>query len=189
MILFTADTHFSDPRILRLDKRPFADLPSHDEALIAQWNAAVRDEDEVFHLGDFARGTPEAKAAILSRLNGRKHLVCGNNDDEATATLAGWESVSPYREITLDGRLLVLCHYALRTWNRMGKGAVNLHGHSHGRLSPLPRQYDVGVDVFRFRPVAITEILASRARGRAKSGQAANLAETSFNARTIEAGG
>jgi calcineurin-like phosphoesterase family protein len=45
----------------------------------------------------------------------------------------------------------------------MGKGSVNLHGHSHGRLKPLPRQFDVGVDVWDFRPVSLADILARKA--------------------------
>lgn len=44
----------------------------------------------------------------------------------------------------------------------MGKKSVNLHGHSHGRLKPLPRQYDVGVDPFSLRSVALEQILQSR---------------------------
>lgn len=166
MILFTADTHFSDPRVLRLDKRPFASLAEHDTALIEAWNAAVGPADEVWHLGDFARGTPEHKAALLERLAGRKHLIAGNNDDAATLALSGWTSVSPYRELIVGGRSLVLCHYAFRTWNGGGKGALDLHGHSHGRLTPIPGQYDVGVDVFRFRPATLAEILVSRRRRR-----------------------
>jgi hypothetical protein len=35
----------------------------------------------------------------------------------------------------------------VRTWNRIGRGALNLYGHSHGRLAPLARQVDVGVDL------------------------------------------
>ncbi|WAJ27665.1 metallophosphoesterase family protein [Antarcticirhabdus aurantiaca] len=165
-VFFTADTHFDDPRILRIDKRPFASLPEHDAGLIANWNAVVSPADTVFHLGDFARGTPAAKAAILDRLAGEKHLISGNNDDEATLALSGWRSVSAYREIDLDGRRLILCHYAFRTWNAMGKGSLDLHGHSHGKLTPQPRQYDVGVDAQGFKPVTLAEILVSR-RGRA----------------------
>jgi calcineurin-like phosphoesterase family protein len=44
----------------------------------------------------------------------------------------------------------------------MGKDWVNLHDHSHGRLMAQPRQFDVGVDVWGFRPVALSEILHSR---------------------------
>ena len=60
----------------------------------------------------------------------------------------------------MAGRLLVLCHYALRSWNRMGQGAINLHGHSHGRLTRQTRQFDVGVDVRDFQPVTLDEVLA-----------------------------
>jgi calcineurin-like phosphoesterase family protein len=53
----------------------------------------------------------------------------------------------------------VLCHYPFRTWNGQHKGAIDLHGHSHGRLKPLPRQVDVGVDVWDWRPVRLAEML------------------------------
>ncbi|WP_062207066.1 metallophosphoesterase family protein [Aureimonas sp. AU12] len=170
MIFFTGDTHFGDPRILRLDRRPFQDLAAHDAALIERWNHRVGEGDEVWHLGDFARGTAEVKQALFARLNGDKHLITGNNDDEATLRL-GWASVQAYAELDVEGRRLVLCHYPFRTWNGMGKGALNIHGHSHGKLKPLPRQYDVGIDVFPQGPATLTEILASRRRG-AKPGAA-----------------
>lgn len=37
----------------------------------------------------------------------------------------------------------------------------DLHGHSHGRLKPLPRQVDLGADAWGFRPVTAEEILAN----------------------------
>lgn len=166
MIFFTADTHFNDPRILRIDRRPFPDLAAHDEALAANWNAAVGEEDDVWHLGDFARGSADMKNDLLSRLNGRKHLVVGNNDDEATLRASEWKSVQTYAELVVDDRRLVLCHYAFRTWNGMGKGSIDLHGHSHAKLKPLPRQCDVGVDAFAFRPATLPDILASRSKRR-----------------------
>jgi calcineurin-like phosphoesterase family protein len=69
--------------------------------------------------------------------------------------------VRDYAEIELDSRRLVLCHYPLRSWNGMGRGAINLHGHSHGRMAPLRRQFDVGVDVWGFRPVELDVLLAA----------------------------
>lgn len=74
----------------------------------------------------------------------------------------GWASVGDYAEIEVDGRPLILGHYAFRSWNRQHKGALNLHGHSHGRLTPMPRQFDVGVDVRDFRPVTLAQLLAKR---------------------------
>src|SRR5262245_66437132 len=67
-------------------------------------------------------------------------------------------------ELDIDGHRLVLCHYPFRSWNKMGKGVIDLHGHSHGKLKELPRQYDVGVDVFAYRPVTLETILRSEER-------------------------
>jgi calcineurin-like phosphoesterase family protein len=164
---FTSDTHFGDPRILRIDRRPYASLAEHDADLIARWNDAVGPDDTVWHLGDFALGPPpERVQALLDGLNGVKHLIIGNNDGPGTLAATGWASTQHYAEMTLDGTPLVLCHYPFRTWNRMGRGVVDLHGHSHGKLKPMPRQYDVGVDAFGFRPVDLATILASRGRRR-----------------------
>ena len=166
---FTSDTHFGDPRVLRIDRRPFADVEAHDEGLIGRWNDVVGPGDEVWHLGDFALGvTPERTADLLALLHGRKHLVTGNNDPPATHRAAGWESVQAYAEIEVDGTPLVLCHYAFRTWNGMNRGRVDLHGHSHGRLKPMPRQYDVGVDAWDLAPVTLATILGTRRLARAR---------------------
>ena len=133
-----------------------------DAALVAHWNGSVGSDDEVWHLGDFAR-TAEAAAGLLAALNGRKHLLLGNNDPPAVAQL-GWVSVGSYAEIICEGLALVLCHYPFRSWNGMHRGAVNLHGHSHGRLKPLTRQFDVGVDVRNYRPIRLGELLEAKRR-------------------------
>jgi calcineurin-like phosphoesterase family protein len=138
-----------------------------DEALTRRWNETVAPEDTVWHLGDFGVRLQEARAAaLLGRLNGVKHLVAGNNDTAAVRALAGWASVGDYAELELCGRRFVLCHYPLRVWNGSSRGAVDLHGHSHGRLAPWPRQIDVGVDAWDYRPVPVEDILARLGRRR-----------------------
>jgi calcineurin-like phosphoesterase family protein len=160
-VLFTADTHFGHGGALGLYRRPFASVVAMDAAMTALWNETVAPDDEVWHLGDFALGRTAAQMGpSLDALNGRKHLVAGNNDGAATLSLPGWASVQPYAELRHEGKLLVLCHYAFRTWRDMARGAINLHGHSHGRLSPMPRQFDVGVDTRGFRPVGLAGLIA-----------------------------
>ena len=159
-LFFTSDSHFGDHRTINIWKRPFASVAEMDAALVAGWNAAVGPEDEVWHLGDFAR-RPADVAGLLERLHGRKHLVRGNNDPPETAGAAGWASVQDYAELEVEGRRLVLCHYPFRSWNGQHKGALDLHGHSHGRLKPMPRQIDVGVDVWGWRPVTLAQMLGA----------------------------
>jgi calcineurin-like phosphoesterase family protein len=158
-VWFTADTHFGHAGALALYRRPFASVAAMDAAMVGRWNDVVRQDDDIWHLGDFAlRISLTAAGALLRSLNGRKHLVTGNNDTPEVAALPEWSSVQTYAEITVDTNRLVLCHYAFRTWNGMAKGALNLHGHSHGRLKPLPRQTDVGVDCWDFRPIAVHQM-------------------------------
>jgi calcineurin-like phosphoesterase family protein len=165
LIFFTSDTHFGDPRVLALDRRPFASIKAHDDALIAFWNETVGADDVVWHLGDFARtANLERLDAMLARLNGTKHLIIGNNDTPSTIAAGGWASTQHYRELTIDGTMFVLCHYPLLTWNRMGKKSVNLHGHSHGRLKGAVRQHDVGVDAWNYRPVSLEQLRSNTSR-------------------------
>jgi calcineurin-like phosphoesterase family protein len=170
-IWFTADHHFGHGGARGLFRRPFGSTATMDEALVARWNAVVGADDVVWHLGDFAVRQPAGRlAALLAALTGVKHLIRGNNDGPATTGQPGWASVDSYAELDEDGIRLVLCHYPLRSWHRMSRGALNLHGHSHGRLAPLPRQVDVGVDCWDFRPITLAEIRAGRRRsGRLRS--------------------
>jgi calcineurin-like phosphoesterase family protein len=161
-VFFTSDTHFGDHRVLNIRPRPFDSLADMNDTMIARWNARVSARDEIWHLGDFA--ATKAAEKIFAALNGRKHLVTGNNDGPGVCAL-GWSTVQSYAEVNLDGMMLVLCHYPFRTWNGMHRGSVNLHGHSHGRLKPLKCQFDVGVDAHQFRPVLLGELIAFVARG------------------------
>ena len=158
-VWFTADTHFGHAGALSLYRRPFASVTEMNGAMIARWNETVGPNDDVWHLGDFALRTSAPAAAVLvDALNGHKHLITGNNDPAEIAALPGWSSVQLYAEVTVASYRLILCHCAFRTWNGITKGALNLHGQSHGRLKPLPRQSDVGVDARDFRPIAVQRL-------------------------------
>jgi calcineurin-like phosphoesterase family protein len=158
-LFFTADTHFGDHRTINISRRPFANVAEMDAMLTQRWNAIIGPQDEIWHLGDVARRAADVPA-LLSRLNGAKHLVRGNNDPPETLGAAGWASVHDYAELEAGGHRLVLCHYPFRSWNGQHRRALNLHGHSHGRLKPMLRQFDVGVDVHDFAPVALEQLLA-----------------------------
>jgi calcineurin-like phosphoesterase family protein len=56
---------------------------------VSRWNAGVGPEDEVWHLGDFARSTTGQVEELLGTLNGHKHLIIGNNDPERALIAQG----------------------------------------------------------------------------------------------------
>ncbi len=156
--LFTADDHFGHAEILHALRAGFASIQEHDEMLIEAWNATVAPGDTVYHLGDFALSTPEYAAKVFRRLNGRKVLIAGNHD-RRNRKLPWAEQHDGIREVSVEGRHLVLCHYPMRSWPRAFRGSIHLFGHTHGLLPGTTQSQDVGVDVWSYRPVSLSQIL------------------------------
>lgn len=135
-IRYIADMHFDYDSIIAYDNRPFDSVEEMNEALIANWNRVVTDpEDLTWILGDFCSGDAERWCELLSRLNGRKALILGNHDDPSVlnveAVRAQLEDVAEYREITDQGRHVVLCHYPILAFRDHYFGWYHLYGHVH----------------------------------------------------------
>ena len=64
----------------------------------------------------------------------------------------------PELRVGRHSQVLVLCHYALRVWDRAHYGAWHLYGHSHGTLPAWGLSLDVGVDSHDFRPINLDEV-------------------------------
>ena len=163
---FTADTHFSDPHILRQREGTFPSLEAHDETIIARWNETVGPDDDVWHVGDFASGaTRERCLAVFERLNGVKRLVRGNHDSNRVLDLPWAEPPCETRRLTMSDPAgsewrLFLSHYAHRAWPGLWRGTRHLYGHTHAQLDDTRRSCDVGVDAWDYRPIGLTAILA-----------------------------
>ena len=155
---FTADTHFGHSRIVSLCQRPYADVDEMDADLVAQWNAVVQPDDDVWHLGDFAYKCRGDFKAYARKLRGRIHLIHGNHDSQTVRSWSGWASSQPMAEIAVEGYRLVLLHYGMRVWPKSHHGSIHLYGHSHGSLPGDSQSCDVGVDVWGMRPVQLTQI-------------------------------
>jgi calcineurin-like phosphoesterase family protein len=82
MILFTGDQHFGHHNIIRHCDRPFSCVEEMGEALIENWNRAVKPTDSVYILGDlFFRNHVNAEEYLV-RFCGKKRLIIGNHDKE-----------------------------------------------------------------------------------------------------------
>ncbi|WP_048425873.1 metallophosphoesterase [Methylobacterium indicum] len=164
-VFFTADTHFGDTHILRQRGRVFASIEEHDATLVANWNAAVGPDDEVWHVGDFAAHAERAHCvAVFARLNGVKRLVRGNHDSNRVLDLPWADPPVESARVTLreEGRewRLFLAHYAHRAWPGLWRGTRHLYGHTHGTLADTTRSCDVGVDAWDYRPVRLAALAA-----------------------------
>ena len=176
MIYFTADTHYGHENVIRYENRPFQAAGEMDEALVENWNRRVSPEDEIYILGDFTLKGSEAANTLLERLQGHKHLIRGNHDgyvDRASFRREHFLWIKDYYELQYRGRWFILCHYPLLSWNGMGRGAFQLHGHQHNgphynednRKLGIAR-LDVGLDAQTMAPVSIEELLAFWEKGR-----------------------
>jgi calcineurin-like phosphoesterase family protein len=158
MIYFTADGHLGHANIIKFCNRPFSSIEEMDECIIDNWNSVVTKNDAVYYLGDFAWVRHEEYA---KRLNGNKYLIKGNHDYRSNAFYTGrcgFRSVTKRSEISIEKNHLILDHYCLRVWNRSHYNSWHLYGHSHGRLLPIGKSYDVGVDNNNFMPVSYDDI-------------------------------
>lgn len=156
---FTADTHFGHENLINYGIRPFISKEDMNEKLVANWNNNIADEDDVYVIGDFCFMDKDSGQAVLDRLKGRKHLVLGNHD-KIGRQLTGWKWVKEYHEMTIEGKHIVLCHYAMRVWNRSHYGSWMLYGHSHGTLPDDPNllSFDVGVDCHNYTPINMDSV-------------------------------
>lgn len=175
MIWFTSDTHFGHANIIRFCSRPFTSAMEMDETIIQNWNNTVGVKDTVFHLGDFSyRVGRQYTESIFERLNGEKHLICGNHDRRVSSlqieTVQGvdgvrirlpWKSVCHgYREEVFDGQRVVMCHYPMMSWHWNRRGSWHLYGHVHNSpfIHPSDNTCNVGQDIWEFRPVSLYDI-------------------------------
>lgn len=173
---FTADTHFGHANIIRHCRRPFSSVAEMDEELLRRINDRVAPEDWLYHLGDFSfrGGDP---AAYRARIRCRNVvLILGNHDPQTMSGTVRPEFAALFREVhsllrikvpvSGTSQLIVLCHYAMKVWDRAHYGTWHLFGHSHGSLpdESAARSWDVGVDGNGYAPLSVDEVAAIMAK-------------------------
>lgn len=180
-LFFTSDFHIGHNNVIRFDKRPFANLDEMHNTIIKNWNSVVNDDDIVFYLGDIAhRCHPQLLSEVLSQLKGRIHHIMGNHDRYAILSKLGRFEKIYGNETALGGATIsvkdsdvrggyqdiVMCHYAILSWNKGHYGSWHLHGHSHQSLFNNPEMewyykrkvIDVGCNGWDYKPLSYQEV-------------------------------
>lgn len=181
-IWITSDTHFGHTNIVgpeisswKSGYRDFKSLHEMNMALVDGINKYVKEDDVLYHLGDWSFG------GVQNILKFRKYIVCknihlilGNHDqhivdkevkfdDTPFNPFELFSSVQDVLHLKLGKTEVFLSHYSHRVWNGSHKGVIHLYGHSHGSIPDYGRSMDVGVDVSykmfgEYRPFNIGDI-------------------------------
>jgi calcineurin-like phosphoesterase family protein len=142
-VFLTSDTHFGHAGVCKFVEkdgvtkvRPWTDPDEMDEEMVKRWNATVRPNDKVYHLGDVVIN--RKSLSIMSRLNGDKVLIRGNHD-----IFRDDEYRLYFRELrayhVMNG--MILSHIPLHEAS-LGRFGVNIHGHLHSNRVKKARGID-----------------------------------------------
>jgi len=151
---FVGDYHLGHANIMRYCHRPFKTAEEMDIALLKNTNDRVGRGDVLYFLGDWSFKNAEKYRKLINCPN--IHFIRGNHDREPDRVYR--ELFTTVRDLNnikvhLDGQKIsiVLCHYAMRVWNKSHHGAWHLYGHSHATLPDWYKSTDVGVDAIAQR--------------------------------------
>jgi calcineurin-like phosphoesterase family protein len=158
-----SDTHFRHENIIEYCDRPFKNVNDMNSYMIARWNSVVKDDDIVWHLGDFGFGGKEVLSYIFSTLRGQKRLILGNHDSRCGGVnfweSVGFEYVSRFPVCVM--RVIWLSHAPIFLDDN--SAYINIHGHTHNHdLETDSRHWkNVSVEVVDYTPVRLDLIMKS----------------------------
>jgi calcineurin-like phosphoesterase family protein len=179
-IWFTSDTHFGHKNICRgttVWKDGFRDFdcPAEmNEIIIENINNFVKENDTLYHLGDWSMGNPFFNIIeVRKRINCKTiHLILGNHDPFIRKNKMNCKDLfSSVRDMAVEiinNKPITMCHYPMHTWGARHRGkSWHLHGHTHGHMNGTEyyndkRALDVGIDTHpEFRPYSFDEVRES----------------------------
>lgn len=148
------DTHFGHRKVIEF--RPWPTVEEHDRELVERWNATVRKDDTVWHLGDVCLGGRD-KLAIVAALNGRKKLVLGNHDtyplDCYTPHFTKVFGAAEFSDC-------ILTHIPIHPYQLDSRYRLNIHGHMHAATIVGDDRYRcVSAEQVDYRPKLMLDVL------------------------------
>ncbi len=160
---FSSDWHLGHTNIIKYDKRPFNNIEEMDKTIIDNYNSIVYNGDDFYFLGDFAFNKNKIELEkYFQELNGNIFFIKGNHDHKDTIKL--YEKYGTYlgnlTEIEINNQRIVLCHYAMRVWNKSHHGTWHLYGHSHHSLPDDKNSlsFDIGLMGYNYKPIEFEEV-------------------------------
>lgn len=163
---FISDTHFYHDRIIGYCNRPFKNVDEMNAVLIEKWNAKVKKDDVVWHLGDFCFGGKNHIKEIFSKLNGRINIVLGNHDHYKVDFYydLGFNRVYDHPVVVQD--FFILSHEPLQ-WLNESIPMANIFGHIHSNPAYSDfssNSFCVCVERCNYEPIKWSEMMKKMKR-------------------------
>lgn len=164
-----SDTHFGHHNVYKFTDsrtgeriRLWADnADDGDQIMRDEWNAKIRPNDKVYHLGDVA--IPRRGLKMMDGLNGRKVLLRGNHD------IFKMKDYVPYFDDILGTHKIadiVMSHYPIHRESIPPWCKGIIHGHTHSNLVRLPDDTvdplyeNVSIELTNQGPIEFEEVRA-----------------------------
>lgn len=131
---FIADLHFNHKNILKYDNRSFNAVEEMNQVIIKNWNSIVKENDNTYILGDIGFGDTKILYNLLKQLKGNLILIKGNHDNKVLKDYNVkklFTEITDYKEITVDNKKVILCHYPIFCYNGAYRDSYMLYGHVH----------------------------------------------------------
>lgn len=185
-IWFVSDLHLGHAKDFIIGPRNYATV-TEAYAHTFQMLGKIGPNDVVFNLGDAVCGAGMNTVEYAKRMVSipcRQHYYLWGNHNAGMKDLyrdcqrqLGLEAddvelypltypgtnfvfLGNYVEVTIDGKLVVMCHYPISSWQDIGDGSYMIHGHCHRNLKEkMTNRLDVSWEWMR-RPVEWKEIVS-----------------------------
>lgn len=181
-VWFTSDPHWGHEWVAGL--RGFESTAAHDSALLDNYHAVIREDDQTWWLGDLAMNKPDYALAQIGTIPGTHHLITGNHDrcnplfrdshKWQSRYLQVFASVQAFARRRVQSQEVLLSHYPYADgtpdadhtdyprysqYRLPDEGRWLLHGHTHNDEQRVHgRQIHVGLDAWGMQPVPLTFI-------------------------------
>ena len=183
MNFFTADSHFSDSdnSVLTRDFRPFDSLDEMNKKIIEIWNKQVKNEDIIYHLGDFVNynkidSNYDHRIKLVKKIKAKVILILGNNEKrimdndfsgdfkkfrQYLISCGFYDVYESELNLKIGENEFKLVHYP----NDADKDSVyNLFAHIHNSCFVKRYGFNVGVDNHYFKLFSENDIIDLESR-------------------------
>ena len=169
-----SDLHLGHDQPFVWEKRGFSNAQEHNEKLLENIKKCVKEDNELFILGDLTLGELEAAAPFLRQIPGHVHVILGNHDTERRTEFyqsLGWD-VQFATRIRWKKYHFYLSHYPTDCANpgedKISLATLNIYGHTHQSDAWLPARpfsYCVCPEANGNSPIEISDIVATLVLG------------------------